>query len=59
MKECSEYLSDWQAGFRPERGCRDTILLLRVLFDQALDLGEELVDGHLYRLQSRLRQRER
>ena len=31
MKECESYLSDWQAGFRPERGCRDNILLLRVL----------------------------
>ena len=36
MKECSDYLSDWQAGFRPERGCRDNILLLRVLCDQII-----------------------
>ena len=43
VKECSEFLSDWQAGFRPERGCRDNILLLCVLFDQALGQGEELV----------------
>ena len=42
-KECNEYLSDWQAGFRPERSCRDNILLLCVLFDQALAQGEELV----------------
>ena len=34
--ECSAFLSDWQAGFRPERGCRDNILLLRVLFDQVI-----------------------
>ena len=31
QRECSGFLSDWQAGFRPERGCRDNILLLRVL----------------------------
>ena len=42
-KECGHYLSEWQAGFRPERGCRDNILLLRVLFDQALGQGEDLV----------------
>ena len=41
-KECADFLSDWQAGFRPERGCRDNVLLLRVLFDQALARGEKL-----------------
>ena len=41
-EECLGFLSDWQAGFRPERGCRDNILLLRVLFDQALQTGKEL-----------------
>ena len=29
--ECADFPSDWQAGFRPERGCRDNVLLLRVL----------------------------
>ena len=33
VKECSGFLSDWQAGFRQERGCRDNILLLRVMID--------------------------
>ena len=42
QNECGHYLSDWQAGFRPERGCRDNILLLRVIFDQALEKGEDL-----------------
>ena len=42
-KECNHFLSEWQAGFRPERGCRDNVLLLCVLFDQALEQGEELV----------------
>ena len=36
MTECEEFLSDWQAGFRPERGCRDNILLLRVLVEQVI-----------------------
>ena len=36
MNECKGFLSDWQAGFRPERGCRDNILLLRVLFEQII-----------------------
>ena len=35
-KECSKFLSDWQAGFRPLRGCRDNVLLLRVLIDTVL-----------------------
>ena len=42
MKECSDYLSDWQAGFRPERGCRDNILLLRVLYDQIINTDSKL-----------------
>ena len=32
-KECSKFLSDWQAGFRPQRRCRDNVLLLRLLID--------------------------
>ena len=35
-KECSKFLSDWQAGFRKQRGCRDNVLLLRVLIDVIL-----------------------
>ena len=34
MAETDWFLSDWQAGFRSERGCRDNILLLRVIYDQ-------------------------
>ena len=33
VKECEGFLSDWQAGFRAGRGCRDNILLLRTLYD--------------------------
>lgn len=36
-------MSDWQAGFRLERGCRDNVLLLRLLFDNALELNKDLV----------------
>ena len=42
MSECSDFLSDWQAGFRPERGCRDNILLLRVLFDQVIKENKKI-----------------
>ena len=37
MKECHEFFSDWQTGFRSGRGCRDNILLLRVLYDQVIN----------------------
>ena len=37
MKECAAFFSDWQAGFRQRRGCRDNILLLRVLYDQVIN----------------------
>ena len=33
VEECDEFFSKWQAGFRAKRGCRDNILLLRVLYD--------------------------
>ena len=35
-KECADFLSDWQAGFRAARGCRDNILLLRILYDYVI-----------------------
>ena len=35
-------LSDWQAGFREERGCRDNILILRTIYDEMLRRGETL-----------------
>ena len=33
VKECADFLSEWQAGFRANRGCSDNILLLRMLDD--------------------------
>ena len=36
IKECKNFLSDWQAGFRAKRGCRDNIFLLRALYDFVL-----------------------
>ena len=33
VTECADFLSEWQAGFRARRGCRDNLLLLRVLYD--------------------------
>ena len=36
VKETEWFLSDWQAGFRKERGCRDNVLLLRVIYDNII-----------------------
>ena len=40
-EECESFLSDWQAGFRTGRGCRDNILLLRVLIDVLIKKNEK------------------
>ena len=42
MREFKGFLSDWQAGFRAERGCRDNILLLKVLIDKVIDNNEQI-----------------
>lgn len=34
VAETDWFLSEWQAGFRSDRGCRDNVLLLRVIYDQ-------------------------
>jgi len=34
--QTEKYLSDWQAGFRKGRGCRDNVLILRTIFDEVL-----------------------
>ena len=34
VAETDWFLSEGQAGFRGDRGCRDNILLLRVIYDQ-------------------------
>ena len=36
VEECGQFFSEWQAGFRTARGCRDNILLLRLLYDQVI-----------------------
>ena len=40
--ETKGYLSDWQAGFRKQRGCRDNVIVLRTIYDDMLARGEEL-----------------
>ena len=40
MPNSENFLHDWQAGFRPDRGCRDNITILRTLCEQFLQLGE-------------------
>jgi hypothetical protein len=41
-KETEKYLSDWQAGFRKHRGCRDNVMILRTLYDEMLEQGKDL-----------------
>ena len=36
VEQCEHYFSDWQAGFRQHRGCRDNILLLRIIYEQVI-----------------------
>ena len=41
-KETEKYLSEWQAGFRASRGCRDNVLTLRTIYDWVLAQQKEL-----------------
>ena len=36
IKETEWFLSEWQASFRGNRGCRDNSLLLRVIYDNII-----------------------
>ena len=36
VKETEWFMPEWQAGFRNGRGCRDNVLLLRVIYDQII-----------------------
>ena len=42
--ECTSFFSDWQAGFRQQCGCRDNILLLRIIYDKIIRENEKLVE---------------
>ena len=41
-KETHGYLSDWQCGFRKERGCRDNVMTLRTVYEDMIEKGEKL-----------------
>ena len=43
VEECADFLSEWQAGFRANRGCRDNILLLRMLYDYIIAKKESCI----------------
>ena len=43
VAETEWFLSDWQAGFRGGRGCRDNILLLRVIYDNIIRNNKQCV----------------
>ena len=40
--ETKGFLSEWQAGFRKKRGCRDNVLVLRTIYDDMLEQGKKL-----------------
>ena len=40
--ETEGFLSEWQAGFRKKRGCRDNVLVLRTIYDDMLEQGRTL-----------------
>ena len=46
VTECAEFLSEWQAGFRASRGCRDNILLLRMLYDYIIE--KKVMHRHIH-----------
>ena len=41
-KETKDYLSDWQAGFREKRGCRDNIMVLRTICEDMLEKDKQM-----------------
>ena len=42
-KETDGYLSDWQAGIRERRGCRDNIMIMmRTMFEDVVEQGREM-----------------
>ena len=43
VEECKDFFSEFQAGFRKNRGCRDNLLLLRVLYDQVIQRNQKCV----------------
>ena len=40
MSNSEIFLNDWQAGFRPGRGCHDNITILRTVCERFIQLGE-------------------
>ena len=41
-QQTAKFLSEWQAGFRSKRGCRDNVLVLRTLCDYILRQDKKL-----------------
>ena len=37
VQECVDFLGEWQVGFHANRGCRDKILRLRMLYDYIIE----------------------
>ena len=43
VKETDWFMPEWQAGVRANRGCRDNILLLRMIYDQIIRGNDKCV----------------
>lgn len=43
LLNCSEsFLKDWQAGFRAKRGCRDNSMILHMVCQKMIEMGESI-----------------
>ena len=42
MQQSELRLEDWQAGFRPGKGCRDNTFILRALIQRVMQLGRNI-----------------
>lgn len=42
ISQSEVFLQNWQAGFRPGRGCRDNVTILRTLYQKVMQCGEAI-----------------
>ena len=46
LAKCKKFLSDWQTGFRSERGWRDNTLLIHTLYDRIVEKNQSCISWH-------------
>ena len=42
ISQSEVFLQNWQAGFRPDRGCRDNVTILCTLYQKVMQCGEAI-----------------